>query len=336
MDPIEHLAARAAASKILVLGDLMADKYIWGDQLRLGREAPVPVMRRVREAYEMGGAARVARGLKTLGSEVLLCGIVGFDDAAFSLRQLITATGIGTGGLFPSESRPTTLKVRLMSEEHRALLFRLDSEATNPLSERELASLRGYIDAMLAEVEALVLCDYQKGTFSSPTFDRWLLDSATQRGVRTVVLSRPPGLGSFAGASFIVATAASAREFLYLRGRGFPADLKTVGHEMREILHCHSLVVIHEAGGLSAWSLEDGGLFVPCPAVNPGTSLEVEEAITSLVALGAATGIQYGEVLRLAGRAAAAVAAGVAGPISLDLLRSGSRLSHPPEERQGP
>jgi len=332
MDASDKLAARISASRILVLGDLMADKYIWGDQLRLGKEAPVPVMRRVREAYEMGGAARLARLIKVLGAEVLLCGIVGFDDAAFSLRQLITSTGIGTGGLFPSESRPTTLKVRIMSEEYRQLLFRLDSEATNPLTEAELASIRGYLDAMLGEIDGLVLCDYQKGTFGNPSFDRWLIDAANQRGVKTFVSSRPPGLGSFAGASFVIALAASAREFMYLRGRGFPTDFRTAGEEMREILHCGALVVIHEAGGLSQWIAGAPGAFVASPAVGPGTTLDVEEAVTGVLAVGVGAGLELQDVFQMVGRAASAVGAGV--PIGLDVLRGRSPSTQPPEERR--
>jgi rfaE bifunctional protein kinase chain/domain len=334
MDAFDKLASRISASRILVLGDLMADKYIWGDQLRLGKDAPVPIMRRVREAYEMGGAARLAQGVKLLGAEVLLCGIVGFDDAAFSLRQLITAAGIGTGGLFPSESRPTSLKVRLMSEEHRQLLFRLDTEPTGALTEAELASLRGYVDAMLGDLDTLVLSDYQSGTFGSPAFDRWLVDTANQRGVKTVVLSAPPGLGSFAGASHIVSMAAGAREFMYLRGRGFPTDLRSAGHEMREILHCGALVVIHESGGISEWSAESESLFLPCPPVPSGAAVDVESAVASVLAAAAAAGIEHHEALRLAACAAAAACDWKdRSPITLDVLRTFKPVEQPPEER---
>jgi rfaE bifunctional protein kinase chain/domain len=330
MEPLEKLASRISATKILVLGDLMANKVIWGDQLRLGKEAPVPVMRRAREQYEMAGAARVSRAVKKLGAEVFLCGIVGFDDAAFSLRQAITGAGIGTGGLFPSDARPTTVKTHLMSQEHEQLLFRLDTESNAPLTESEIASIRGYVDAMLGEVDALVLCDYQKGMFGTPSFARWLVDTAAQRGVKTVVQSQPPGLGSFA----VVSLAASAREFMYLRGRGFPTDLRGSGQEMRELLHCASLVVIYEAGGLSEWSPEGESLFFPGPMVRPPALPELEEAVTSVLAAGVAAGVDRQESMQL-GAAAAAVVAGKtdAEPVTLDELRSACSAYQPPEER---
>lgn len=333
MDAFDKLASRFSGSRILLLGDLMADKFIWGDQLRLGKEAPVPIMRRVRESYEMGGAARVASAVKRLGAEVSLCGIVGFDDAAFSLRQLITTAGIGTGGLFPSESRPTPLTTCLMSEEHRQLLFRLDTESTSPLNDAERASIRGYIDTMLGEVDVLVLCDSQKGTFGSPVFDRWLVDTAAQRGVKSIVLSRPPGLGSFAGASVIISSAANAREFMYLRGRGFPTDLRGAGQEMRELLHCSSLVVIYEAGGLSEWSAEGDSPFFPGPAIGPLAAADVEEAVASVISVGVAAGIDRHEVLRLASSAATAATREPGASIGLETLRALSQRDQPPEDR---
>ncbi len=321
-DLLTTLEIQKPERRILVLGDLMADKYIWGDHLRMCKEAPVPVMRRVNEVYKLGAAANIASSIRQLGAEVYLCGIVGFDDAALSLRRAIAAAGIATGGLFPSETRPTTLKVRMMSQEYRQLLFRLDSESTTPLDEKEVASLRGYVETMLPEIDLLVLSDYRKGMFGVPSFSRWIVDEAGRCNVNTVVLGRPSSLVSFAGATTIVCMASDAREFMYLQGRGFATELDSMGKEMRKLLRCGSLTLVHEERGLWQWRA-DGERETVAPARRQRIDcLGLEEAVTSATAIAVALGMDPGDVLNLASLAAGVICSKAGySPISLSELQ---------------
>lgn len=118
------------SKKIMVLGDIMLDHYIWGSVERISPEAPVPVLEVKREEYRLGGAANVALNIKTLGAEVVLIGVCGDDDNGAQLKETLNSHGIGTEGLVEVKGRLSTLKTRISS--HNQQIVRVDYEQTDP------------------------------------------------------------------------------------------------------------------------------------------------------------------------------------------------------------
>ena len=150
---------------MLIVGDLILDRYWFGASSRLSPEAPVPVVDEVREEWRLGGAANVARQLRVLGEDVVLAGVVGQDAAGERLRAMLAEEGIGTL-LVTDARRPTTLKHRIVANDHQ--IARVDAESRAPLDEGDNVQLLHRIADLLPQTKAVVLSDYSKGVLSSP------------------------------------------------------------------------------------------------------------------------------------------------------------------------
>ncbi|MEM6335552.1 MAG: D-glycero-beta-D-manno-heptose 1-phosphate adenylyltransferase [Bacteroidota bacterium] len=159
-------ALRQPAGRVLVVGDLMLDRYVWGLVERVSPEAPVPVVRLDRNADAAGGASNVALSLRRLGLEVLLIGTVGHDLTGDRLVRLLDEANIETDYLVRTTARRTTSKTRVLGGVQQML--RIDSEQTGPLAETVEAQVVAQIEAAFAaKPDAVLLSDYAKGVLSS-------------------------------------------------------------------------------------------------------------------------------------------------------------------------
>lgn len=158
---LQELIAGCARARVLVVGDVMLDQYIWGHVGRISPEAPVPVVEFDRESYMPGGAANVARNVHTLGARTELLGHVGRDDAARKLRALLGEQGIACDGLLASPSRTTSVKTRIIA--HQQQIVRVDRETRGAVDERDTVRLLTAIEKNLPGADAVIVCDYGKG-----------------------------------------------------------------------------------------------------------------------------------------------------------------------------
>src|SRR5512137_499725 len=158
---VRQLLARAAKCRILVVGDVMLDHFIWGSVARISPEAPVPVVDFERESFMPGGAANVARNLTALKLPTELFGVVGQDSAAQQLEQLLKEQRIGCAGLFTCGARPTSVKTRIVA--HKQQVVRIDREARNSLDETSTRRLLREMENSIPQAAAVIVCDYGKG-----------------------------------------------------------------------------------------------------------------------------------------------------------------------------
>jgi D-beta-D-heptose 7-phosphate kinase/D-beta-D-heptose 1-phosphate adenosyltransferase len=168
--------------RIMLLGDVMVDEYIYGDAERLSPEAPVPVVQERYREQRAGGAGNVAAGLATLGAQVLCVSVCGNDFQGRLLKDLFTKLGVTTDGLIQCPDRPTTSKIRLVGlaqHRHPQQMLRLDQETTNPVTADQEAALVAYIQKELPTCDALALEDYNKGLLT-PTFCQKVIAIARQ------------------------------------------------------------------------------------------------------------------------------------------------------------
>jgi rfaE bifunctional protein kinase chain/domain len=149
--------------RIVVLGDVMLDEFIWGDVSRISPEAPVPVVEIKRESTHLGGAANVMSNLLALGAQACVIGVVGEDAAAEKLRaSLRSDSGAQTDGLLVSDnSRPTTIKTRIIA--HNQMIVRADRERRSPVNGETEERIITTVKAALENAGALVISDYDKG-----------------------------------------------------------------------------------------------------------------------------------------------------------------------------
>lgn len=175
---LKGLLASLEGRRVLVVGDLMLDRYVWGRVERISPEAPVPVVEVERETSLAGGAANVSRTVAALGGVPLLLGVVGNDADAAELRERLTADGIDHGHVLAAADRPTTLKTRVMAD--RQQVCRVDREVCAPVDEKARANLAARGRELMAGADALLLSDYGKGLLS-PGLIRDLVDSAGRK-----------------------------------------------------------------------------------------------------------------------------------------------------------
>jgi rfaE bifunctional protein kinase chain/domain len=152
---------RFARVRVLVIGDLMLDRYIWGEVERISPEAPVPVVRVTRESLHTGGAANVGANIRALGGNVSVCGVVGKDQAGRRLLQELKGSGVNTAGVISSGKALTTSKTRIIA--HSQQVVRLDREHSEGIDSRVRARVRAFVEKHVEEFNVLVVSDYAKG-----------------------------------------------------------------------------------------------------------------------------------------------------------------------------
>jgi D-beta-D-heptose 7-phosphate kinase/D-beta-D-heptose 1-phosphate adenosyltransferase len=177
--------------RIMVLGDLMLDEYLWGKVQRISPEAPVPVVEINSTEYRPGGAANVALNLAALGVQAELVGVTGADPQAETLKNLLKQKGIATEGLIADRTRPTTLKTRIGAASQQ--IVRIDREDTSELSPRLENAVYKYIKTMLSKCDALIIEDYDKGLLHHD-FISIILELASRQGI---VVAVDPKLQNF-------------------------------------------------------------------------------------------------------------------------------------------
>jgi D-beta-D-heptose 7-phosphate kinase/D-beta-D-heptose 1-phosphate adenosyltransferase len=161
-----ELVQQLGQPRVLVVGDLMLDRYVWGDAERISQEAPVILLHADQREERLGGASSVATMLRALGARVALAGVVGADADGNRLRQLLIELGIDQGGVLTDPDRPTTVKERYIGraqQRHPQQMIRVDYEVRTPISEAMEAQLCQAVAAHLHGADIVLISDYDKG-----------------------------------------------------------------------------------------------------------------------------------------------------------------------------
>jgi D-beta-D-heptose 7-phosphate kinase/D-beta-D-heptose 1-phosphate adenosyltransferase len=187
----DDIISRFSTVRVLVLGDIILDRYIWGNATRISQEAPVPVVRVSRRSAALGGAANVMRNLASLGVQASACGVIGDDAHGKVVRELCEVRNILTTGLCTSSRRQTTVKTRLIAE--RQQLVRIDDENDSAIAPADRETIIANIAAAVSagEVDAIILEDYNKGVITQQLADA-VMSIAESAGI-PVALDPHPG-----------------------------------------------------------------------------------------------------------------------------------------------
>jgi D-beta-D-heptose 7-phosphate kinase/D-beta-D-heptose 1-phosphate adenosyltransferase len=163
MNSLLDILARFKGAHLLVVGDLMLDRFVLGDVERLSPEAPVPVLRVVSEDRRLGGAANVVHNIRALGGRVTACGIIGNDDAGKRILAILRRIGASTAGVFTDRKFQTIQKSRIIASPHHQQIVRLDRESREPIHGATLKRLREFILDRAARCDGVLISDYGKG-----------------------------------------------------------------------------------------------------------------------------------------------------------------------------
>src|SRR5437588_1791683 len=166
-----ELVQRLGQPRVLVVGDLMLDRYVWGDAERISQEAPVILLHADRREERLGGASSVATMLRALGARVSLVGVVGTDPDAARIQQILTGLEIDASGIVGDSSRPSTVKERYIGraqQKHPQQIVRVDYEVRAPVSGPVEERLCQAVARQAGQADIILVSDYDKGVCSPP------------------------------------------------------------------------------------------------------------------------------------------------------------------------
>ncbi len=273
-----RLIPRFRKIRIGVLGDLMLDRYLWGDANKLSPEVPVPVVNFVSQSDCLGGAGNVAANLRGLGARVDVFGVVGGtksserigdDEAGRVLRARLRAAGISDHGVLADTSRITTVKTRVIARKHQ--IVRIDHERRDPLTSATEEKLFRRLAGPLKQLDALVLIDYDKGLINDSFADR-VLHACHQSKMPVFVKPKTTRLYAYRGARAIICNTKEAG-FFVTRELNSEKSIEEAGRALLPHFGCAAVVITRGEQGMSIFE-EDSPKHVHIPA----TSLEVTYA----------------------------------------------------------
>lgn len=302
---------RIAECRILVVGDVMLDRYWYGEVARISPEAPVPVVHIQREEIRLGGAANVAMNIRTLGARVSLMSMVGADDAARSLRQLLSQNGIDAE-LGEHPGMETIVKLRVIGRSQQMLRIDFEKEPDYEV----LAGMLERFEALLAQHDAVLFSDYGKGGLANiPQMIRMAREASK------LVLIDPKGSNweRYAGASVITP---NRSELVQLIGSwSSEAQLHEKVQSLRQKLDLQALLLTRSEEGMTLFE-SDRVCSVPANAREVADVTGAGDTVIATLTLMVACGVSLEEAMALANRAGGLVVAkfGTAS-ISYDELR---------------
>ena len=287
---------------VAVLGDLMLDEWIIGSAHRISPEAPVPVVRLEKRETAPGGAANVVMNLLSLGAKARAGGVVGDDEAGRDLAEELARAGADIAALVRDNSRPTTLKTRIVAQ--RQQMVRVDRESDEPLSELIIERLRARFHALLDGAGALCLSDYAKGLASCGAFAS-IVELAHQGQIVVTGGPKPANLGCFRGADFLSLNQKEASEASGSKLQG-NAEIEGAGEILRIKAGAKCLAITRGGAGVSVFREGEKPVHIPAYEVEVFDVAGAGDTFLSAATLALASGADFVEASRFGNLAAAA------------------------------
>ncbi len=308
----ETLLRRLDTARVWVIGDLMLDEYVQGDVERISPEAPVPVVRIRDRSERLGGAANVALQCATLGAKVQLAGVVGTDSAGDRLVAAARSGGLDVGAIAALPHRPTTYKVRVLSQGQQML--RLEEEERRQVAEADWQPLLDELDRG-EKPTAIILSDYAKG-FLTDELLRRVIDAAKKRAIPVFVDPKGKDFGRYRGATLLTPNLAEVE-----RATGVDCSNEDLVHDagrrLLEETRADALVITLGPRGLVLLRPEQEPLHLSAAAREVYDPTGAGDVVVATLATAVAAGIELRDAAMLA-NAAAGVAVGKVGtaPVS--------------------
>lgn len=249
-------------ARVLVVGDIILDRYISGAVQRLSPEAPIPVLRPAANRCTLGGAANVALNIATLGGQAVLVGVVGADAAGAEIVRLVGETTGVEAALVEIAARPTTSKTRFMTGSHQ--LLRLDEEVTEPLDPAGLAAVMRAVEAHLDSADVVVLSDYAKGVLCDGVLEAILM-RARAKGRLVIADPKRADFSAYRGVTVLTPNELEVRVATRIDAE-HDAEADRAGRMALEATGGEAVLVTRSAKGLTLVCKDADALHLPTRA----------------------------------------------------------------------
>ena len=290
---------------VLCVGDLMLDDFVYGEVARISPEAPAPVIAVKRSEMVIGGAGNVARNVASLGAHCIFVGLVGEDDAGRTLKAALAAEPRITASLVVDGSRPTTRKVRFVSEHFATHMLRADWEEARPADAKIERALIDAAIAALPKADAVVLSDYAKGVLTNGLIRR-VIEAANAAGKPVIVDPKGADYGVYRSATMVTPNRKELSEAIRREVRG-DADVAVAAEELRKSLECEAVVVTRSDEGMTLVRRDAAPVHVPAYAVKISDVSGAGDTVVAVLATMLGLNADFESAMRAANSAAAVV-----------------------------
>ena len=299
-DALSHAMTRQT---VLCVGDLMLDEFVYGEVSRISPEAPAPVIAVQRSETDIGGAGNVARNIVSLGARCIFVGLVGEDEAGARLKAELGRDSLIESVLVCDPTRPTTRKVRFVSEHFSTHMLRADWESTAPASVATEQKLIDAILPLLPRADIVLLSDYAKGVLTARVI-RNVIDAARKLGKRVIVDPKSPNLAIYRGATLLKP---NRKEFAEATRSRLDTDQSIAdgAHEIMQLADCEAVLVTQSEHGMTLVPRNGDVIHVPGLPVRVRDVSGAGDTVAAVVAVTLAAGADWEAALRMANAAAA-------------------------------
>jgi D-beta-D-heptose 7-phosphate kinase/D-beta-D-heptose 1-phosphate adenosyltransferase len=300
---IEEVLRRFAGQRILVLGDAMLDRYLWGTVSRISPEAPVPIVEVSEETVRLGGAANVADNVSALGGEPVLIAVTGDDQPGAVLRATLVERGLRKDMLVTDSTRRTTQKTRIVA--HQQQVVRADQEDTTPIGPDTVSQIRERVERNLDGAGALVISDYGKGVIERELLFA-VLGAAEAAGVPVCVDPKESHFDAYEKASVITPNLSEAGSAY---GRRITSEvlLEEVGFGLIKRVGCRAVLITRSEQGMSLFEPPAEHTHFPTVAQEVYDVTGAGDTVIAALAMALAAGADFKEAALISNHAAGIV-----------------------------
>src|SRR3954453_14473519 len=310
MFDFDALSDAIVRQTVLCVGDVMLDEFVYGEVSRISPEAPAPVIAVQRSETNIGGAGNVARNIASLGARCLFVGLIGEDDAGKTLKAALAQEDLIESVLVSDATRPTTRKVRFVSEHFSTHMLRADWEKASPAAAEVEQKLIDAILPLLSRADIVLLSDYAKGVLTARVI-RNVIDAARKLGKRVIVDPKSANLAIYRGATLLTPNRKEFAEATRSRA-GTDAEIAGAAQEAILLADCEAMLVTLSEHGMILVPRNGEAIHVPGHSVKVRDVSGAGDTSAAVVAVALAAGADWETALRVA-NAAAAVAVGKKG-----------------------
>jgi D-beta-D-heptose 7-phosphate kinase/D-beta-D-heptose 1-phosphate adenosyltransferase len=256
------IISRFSKCRIMVIGDLILDEFLWGDVTRISPEAPVPVVWVKSESFMPGGAANVANNIHALGGQVYLAGVVGMDERGRIITEEIKKKGMDIEGIIVDGERPTTLKTRVIA--HHQQVVRIDKEKVDGLSDGIIDQVIDYVKEVINSVDGIIIEDYGKGVITPRLLEEVLRLAKRHRKIVTVD-PKEEHFHYYKGVTAITPNHHEAAHAAGVKTKGLE-DITKIGKILLNRLKCDAVLVTLGENGMQLFEKKGGVTHIPTVA----------------------------------------------------------------------
>jgi len=300
---VEKFMMHLPGTRILVVGDLMLDEYVWGRTDRISPEAPVQVVEVQREDLRLGGAGSVINYLVVLGCRVSVASVVGDDSDGQVLRQMLSEKNIDDAGIIAVPGRITSRKTRILASNQQML--RIDRESRTPVNDEQGRVLVDFVRDRIDQFQVILLSDYLKGVLSEAVL-RGIIEIGRENGVPVLVDPKGNDYRKYRGATLLTPNRKEAQVASGVEIRS-EADLVQAGRKLHQSLDLDALVLTRSEEGMSLFLRDAKEIHLPTEAKEVFDVTGAGDTVLSVLGAGLACGFSLEEAARLSNVAAGIV-----------------------------